>query len=648
MRRWHFISLAFLALALFRIWIYGRARRMWLVGCGLFLLTVSAQANITITLNNPTLYNGANQSWKQQFSYGACPGSLSSVQSISGSTVSGSLSSGTWVLSIDPSYTGTNCPSCDWDSYKFSYTDGSGATNYDTGWSPPLCDGGAATLTINGPAPCVTNLMFTVKNNDSIVHVYYQATSPTVTAEAGVLELQPGQSGSSQSSWLCDMASSVHLYSEVNSPGGSVHVYEGNMDGTGEGSGTGGTDTGAPSSGSPVSGTPTPLPPTSVGSAPLNQYNPTNVLQSGTNSPILWSPASGTNAAVAAQQGFNSLYDSGVKASDQAHLDAQAIEAGLNGIFTNGQAVAIADANMLSNVFSKGLSLTGLVVIASNTISLGTNIAEETTLRGMSNLFGSFFSTNVSSLMLASAFGISTQAVGGLLGQLGGGVPGSATNGTAASAAGTAAEGDYGVDTALTGMGTGSGSGSGTGSGSGSAGSPDMTMIFCGRTIDLDPVHRFPAVVLVSFYGTKAVTEIMFLLLAGKLYWDLVRSKSGAQPGGVPNLFVQASAEFLGIGGGLGSNVLGVIVALIVPTVFIGLYTVVLAWIFSNIGLTIADSFDLSNFTGNLGTIGLYLVSSLFPLNTIWTCACLSVTMHFTLAKMYNIASNAARYLFGR
>jgi hypothetical protein len=266
----------------------------------------------------------------------------------------------------------------------------------------------------------------------------------------------------------------------------------------------------------------------------------------------------------------------------------------------------------------------------------------------MSNLFGSFFSTNVSSLMLATAFGISTQAVGGLLGQLGGGVPGSATNGTAASAAGTAAEGDYGVDTALTGMGTGSGSGSGTGSGSGSAGSPDMTMIFCGRTIDLDPVHRFPAVVLVSFYGTKAVTEIMFLLLVGKLYWDLVRSKSGAQPGGVPNLFVQASAEFLGIGGGLGSNVLGVIVALIVPTVFIGLYTIVLAWIFSNIGLTIADSFDLSNFTGNLGTIGLYLVSSLFPLNTIWTCACLSVTMHFTLAKMYNIASNAARYLFGR
>jgi hypothetical protein len=265
--------------------------------------------------------------------------------------------------------------------------------------------------------------MFNVKNNDSVAHIYYQATSPTVTGMSGVLALDPGQTGNSLVQWPCAQASSVNLYQSQ----GRTMVM-GAPDGTGQGTTQGGTDTGATASGSPANGVPTPLPAVPVSSPPLNQYNPTNASQTGTNSPILWTPASGTNAALAAQQGFGALYDSGVKLGDQAHLDAQAIEAGVDGIYTNAAAVGLADAQFMSNAFARGITVTNIGIGGTNIISLGTNLATETTLTGISNLLSRTRTNNAEDTLSNLLGGLSGETNGAhiladTMSGLGGAVP---------------------------------------------------------------------------------------------------------------------------------------------------------------------------------------------------------------------------------
>jgi hypothetical protein len=90
MRRWHWMSLAFLAVALVRLWMYARARRMWLLFIPLFAaVTVSAQSYADVTIYFQNLSS-------TPYSTPTCPGWSYTVKQFdcSGHHVSDSTSAG--------------------------------------------------------------------------------------------------------------------------------------------------------------------------------------------------------------------------------------------------------------------------------------------------------------------------------------------------------------------------------------------------------------------------------------------------------------------------------------------------------------------------------------------------------------------------
>lgn len=220
-------------------------------------------------------------------------------------------------------------------------------------------------------------------------------------------------------------------------------------------------------------------------------------------------------------------------------------------------------------------------------------------------------------------------------------IPSTATNGTAAAAAAAAADGDYGVDGMITGVGSPS-------LPSSSPSAPSMTMSFCGRTIDLDPVHQFPSVAAASLAGFRIVFLLAFLTEIGRMFWNLIKIRASTQTGGVPDLEVNAGFEALTFGGQVGGNFIGVVVALVVPAIFVGLFSLCMAYLFAHVGFTVSDALQFTDFTNSLGGMGYYLLASFIPVNLLFSLAATRLTLTFTLGKLVALATSAARWLFGR
>jgi hypothetical protein len=324
---------------------------------------------------------------------------------------------------------------------------------YTSSMGDLLVDGAEDTIyiCIGAVLPCTTNLSFTVQNNDSVEHVYYQsATGPAGSVSAsqmGMIVLAPGQVGTSTANWPCQTASSVALYTANG--GWDVNVYTNIVGGATNsyqvpqvpGTPTGAPATGAPGptpgqAGSPNPGdvqtnfptgsiTPTNAPPVAVTPPPIYQYNPTNSNQSGTNSPILWTSDAFTNPAAATQQGFDAMQDAATKAALQAHNDA----AKLSGSLTNLAMTMAGDFGGLSNVlshFSGGGStnINNTYVTDTNSVNFTlTNYAQEGTLEGVASnlsalvgflgLTNSDGSTNVASYASDPGFTNYTDALAG-------------------------------------------------------------------------------------------------------------------------------------------------------------------------------------------------------------------------------------------
>jgi hypothetical protein len=243
----------------------------------------------------------------------------------------------------------------------------------------------AGCVSTNGYNPCMTNLTFSVKNTDVVSHMYFQCDGSDGPF-AGGLVLDPGQSGFSKATWPCEDAYLIHLY--VHTP----TMYEnggGNfIDGTGTGTADGGNDTGAVGSGSPgnINGSGS----WSTNTSPINnsppsasQYNPTNALHSGTNSPILFS---GTNQI---QQGKSAIYDALSKLGEQAHQDAAAGDQIGLGI-SNAVAQAAKEANRNATNF---LNVTNNSGTETNYALETTQLGIQGTLWGMSNIISGFVVT---------------------------------------------------------------------------------------------------------------------------------------------------------------------------------------------------------------------------------------------------------------
>lgn len=173
---------------------------------------------------------------------------------------------------------------------------------------------------------------------------------------------------------------------------------------------------------------------------------------------------------------------------------------------------------------------------------------------------------------------------------------------------------------------------------------PDMTMSFMGDTIDLNPFAMFPTASNVARYGFAFALVIAFLYDVLKTFWKVVQSFNSAQTGGVPNLTVQG--ELLGTG--IGGNFLGVGYAILIPAVLIALWIAALVVVFSYVSTGFTSYLSLTTFAGGLGAIGLYLLSSLFPLNLFLTLLFTRLVLGFTAAQTVVVASSASRFLFGR
>jgi len=173
-----------------------------------------------------------------------------------------------------------------------------------------------------------------------------------------------------------------------------------------------------------------------------------------------------------------------------------------------------------------------------------------------------------------------------------------------------------------------------------SPGSADMTIQAFGTTLNLDPAVRFPALVNVSYYGFLMVAYLAFGLSVGKLFMETVRGFQSQQTGGVPDLEVSTAL--------FGSNIAGVVVAILVGFVFVGGFGLL---IFAISGLfldNLLDSLHYSEFAAGLSGIGMYLLTTLLPLQTLLTLACTRITLHFTIGKLVLVAAGASRFLFGK
>jgi len=262
-----------------------------------------------------------------------------------------------------------------------------------------------------------------------------------------------------------------------------------------------------------------------------------------------------------------------------------------------------------------------------------TNYAQETTLGGLSNLLGSAL-TN-------SGLGFAGGFYSNKLNEIGAMIPMTATNAAAAESAAAAAQGDYGIDGFISQL--------NPSLPPDSIAEPSIfQMNFCGQNINLNPVAMFPQVANASIIGFRIVLLLAFLIEVGRMFWDLLKIRASTSTGGVPNLNVEVMAEILGCGGALGTNILGIFVALLVPLAFIALFIAAMGYLFSNLGISIAEAMNITAFSNSLGSVGYYLLSSFFPVSLCFSLVCTRITLQFTLGRIVDLATAGARFLWGK
>jgi hypothetical protein len=178
-------------------------------------------------------------------------------------------------------------------------------------------------------------------------------------------------------------------------------------------------------------------------------------------------------------------------------------------------------------------------------------------------------------------------------------------------------------------------------------------MNFCGQTVDLDPVNRFPIVFTFSYGLWSFVIAALYLAFVGRLYIKTVQIIATAETGGVPNMDVFGGLEILTFGGFAGGNFIGVLVAVIIPAVFLALWvivvTAVIAPLSEFIGIYHAISGVFSTVASTpAGSAGLHVLFSAFPVGNAVRFLTAALVLQFTMAQAMLIASAASRFLFGK
>lgn len=211
-------------------------------------------------------------------------------------------------------------------------------------------------------------------------------------------------------------------------------------------------------------------------------------------------------------------------------------------------------------------------------------------------------------------------------------VPLSATNGDAALSAGNAASSaaQGAADAAQSAIGSPPSLGSGS--------MPGMHLTLGSASFDISPEAIAPGISSALKAMLTMICLLGFALSAGKLFWEASQTYAAAQTGGVPNL----EGELLGFGG----NLVGLVVAIAVPVIFIGLWVLVFTGLFSLatgfLSQLVSSSLSLPD--GN----AMQILTAVFPVDLMLSLAWTRVVLHFAMAKLVIVSASASRYLFGR
>jgi len=311
-----------------------------------------------------------------------------------------------------------------------------------------------------------------------------------------------------------------------------------------------------------------------------------NQYQGGTTN-ILW----GTNSP---DLGSSAVYDAIGKFALQNHLD-------LNALLGQSNEVNVTLTNAVNVTVTNSTDLSGLTNLLSQIRNNATNNAD-----------GNAYSNSVSgSTSAGTNFGSGESYTSGQFDSSGAGAK-------LTTLISRAAPGDL----------------PGTGDGG------DWNMVFCGATINLNPLAQFPEVATASLYGFTAVTWLAFFMAAAKLFFNTVRLATSVQTGGVPNLQVEAAT--------FGGNIAGLLVALAVPAIFVAAWCILLNFVLGLFLDTFVESIGWSAWAGSLGSKGWYLLTSFLPVSLMITLSVTLATLHLTISKVIWIAAGASRFLFGK
>jgi hypothetical protein len=217
-------------------------------------------------------------------------------------------------------------------------------------------------------------------------------------------------------------------------------------------------------------------------------------------------------------------------------------------------------------------------------------------------------------------------------------IPATATNASAALAAAAAADGDYGVQGVIDSL---------TPTLPGPPSTPDMTITFAGHVYDLDPNHLVPNASTVSLTGWTIILLLSFLLEIARLFFKTVTARATTQTGRVPDAEVSGSVGAFGFEGEVGGNFIGWIIFLVLPLVFIGVFAAVMSYLFSHLGITVADAMNISGWTSSMGGLAYYLLASFFPVSLFFSLVITRITLIFTMGKLLALASAASRWIPG-
>lgn len=164
--------------------------------------------------------------------------------------------------------------------------------------------------------------------------------------------------------------------------------------------------------------------------------------------------------------------------------------------------------------------------------------------------------------------------------------------------------------------------------------SSGLTISLVGFDLNLDPEHQFPG--LAAFFK-NGISLIALLILARYMvgeYKDAAKVYASSQTGGVPAV------------GPWGSVGLGI--AIITPTIIVGLWVVIFATLFT-IGLNqlgvLPDAATAFN-SGN--TTALYLINLFFPISLLMTCAWTRIYTPILITKLVIASHSVQRFLLGK